>query len=45
MHRFGRTLDPADVLEQATGSRLDPAPLLDHLEAKLDALYGLSASR
>jgi carboxypeptidase Taq len=45
VHRFGRTLDPADVLEQATGSRLDPAPLLDHLEAKLGALYGLSASR
>jgi carboxypeptidase Taq len=45
VHRFGRTVDPADVLEQATGSRLDPAPLLDHLEAKLGALYGLSASR
>jgi carboxypeptidase Taq len=45
VHRFGRTLDPVDVLERATGSRLDAGPLLDHLEAKLGALYGLNVSR
>src|SRR5829696_1648429 len=45
VHRFGRTLDPPDVLEQATGSRLGPEPLLDHLETKLRGLYGLSALR
>jgi carboxypeptidase Taq len=45
VHRFGRTVDPADVVRRATGSALNPEPLLEHLEAKYRALYGLSEPR
>jgi carboxypeptidase Taq len=41
VHRHGRTLPPAEVLRRATGSALDPQPLLRHLRAKYGALYGL----
>ena len=45
VHRFGRTIDPPDVVRRATGSALDPEPLLGHLEAKYRALYGVSDLR
>ena len=41
VHRYGRTLPPGEVLRRATGSALDPQPLLHHLRAKYGALYGL----
>ncbi len=43
VHRHGRVLDPPDLLRQATGQELDPAPLLDYLSAKYGALYDLSS--
>jgi carboxypeptidase Taq len=45
VHRFGRTVEPADVVRRVTGSALDPEPLLEHLEAKYRTLYGVSDSR
>jgi carboxypeptidase Taq len=41
IHRHGRTLTPPELIEQAVGGPLDPAPLLEHLRAKYEALYGL----
>ncbi len=41
VHRYGRTLPPGELLRRATGSALDPEPLLRHLRAKYGALYGL----
>lgn len=41
VHRHGRVLDPPDLLRAATGSELDPAPLLGYLRDKYGALYEL----
>ena len=41
VHRHGRTLEPAELLERATGRQLDPGPVLEHLWAKYGDLYGL----
>ncbi len=41
VHRHGRTVEPAQLLERATGGGLDPAPLLAQLNAKYRALYGI----
>jgi carboxypeptidase Taq len=35
VHRHGRRLDPPELLRRVTGASYDPAPLLDHLRAKL----------
>lgn len=35
VHRHGRRLDPPELLRRATGASYDPAPLLEHLRAKL----------
>ncbi len=42
IHRHGRRLTPGELIEQAVGGPLDPAPMLEHLRAKYRALYGLS---
>jgi carboxypeptidase Taq len=42
VHRHGRTLTPAELVEQAVGGPLDPEPMLEHLRAKYRALYGLA---
>jgi carboxypeptidase Taq len=42
VHRYGRRLTPPELIEQAVGGPLDPAPMLEHLSAKYRALYGLS---
>ncbi|CAB4870002.1 unannotated protein [freshwater metagenome] len=42
VHRFGRRLDPPELLLQATGEKLDPTPLLEDLRAKYSELYGLA---
>ncbi len=41
VHRHGRRLMPAELIQQAVSGPLDPAPLLEHLSAKYRALYGL----
>jgi len=41
VHRHGRLLSPPELIEQALGGPLDPAPMLEHLGAKYGALYGV----
>jgi len=41
IHRHGRLLTPGELIEQAVGGPLDPAPMLAHLRAKYGALYAL----
>ncbi|HEV2777456.1 MAG TPA: carboxypeptidase M32 [Solirubrobacteraceae bacterium] len=41
VHRHGRLLTPSELVEQAVGGPLDPAPMLEHLREKYGALYGL----
>ncbi|MEA2192639.1 MAG: carboxypeptidase Taq, partial [Solirubrobacteraceae bacterium] len=41
IHRHGRRLTPPELIEQAVGGPLDPAPMLEHLGAKYRALYRL----
>jgi carboxypeptidase Taq len=43
VHRHGRVLDPPELLRAATGSELDPAPLLAYLREKYGALYALAS--
>jgi carboxypeptidase Taq len=42
IHRHGRRLTPSELIEQAVGGPLDPAPMLEHLATKYRALYGLA---
>jgi carboxypeptidase Taq len=44
VHRHGRLLPAPELIEQAVGGALDPAPMLEHLRAKYGALYGLDAA-
>src|SRR3954471_3912531 len=37
VHRHGRRLDPAQVVERAAGGPLDPGPYLEYVRAKLEA--------
>jgi carboxypeptidase Taq len=41
VHRHGRLLSPPELVEQAVGGPLDPAPMLAHLREKYAALYDL----
>ena len=41
IHRHGRLLTPAELVEQAVGGPLDHAPMLAHLRTKYGALYEL----
>jgi carboxypeptidase Taq len=41
IYRHGGRLEPAELVVQATGAPLDPAPLLRHLEHKFGEIYGL----
>jgi carboxypeptidase Taq len=41
IHRHGRRMAPAELIEQAVGGPLDPAPMLEHLDEKYRALYGI----
>jgi carboxypeptidase Taq len=41
VHRHGRALMPADIIQRATGGPLDPQPFLDYLDAKYRPLYRL----
>ncbi|MEM1318097.1 MAG: carboxypeptidase M32, partial [Pseudomonadota bacterium] len=42
VHSKGSLLEPADLMEQASGQHVSSEPLLDYLEAKYSTLYGLS---
>ena len=44
VHRFGRALEPGELLERAVGGPLDPEPYLAYLRAKLAGLYGVAAT-
>jgi carboxypeptidase Taq len=41
VHQYGRKYDPQDLVQRATGSRIDPAPYLRYLERKFGEIYGL----
>ena len=41
IHRHGRLYTPAELVQQAVGGPLDPAPMLAHLRTKYGALYAL----
>jgi carboxypeptidase Taq len=45
VHRHGRRLTPAEIVEQATGGPLDPGAMLEHLTAKYRALYEIAQER
>lgn len=40
VHRHGRSMEPRELLEHATGSKLDAAPYIRYLEKKYGQLYG-----
>ncbi len=40
VHRHGRALTPQELLQQAVGGGLDPAPYLGYLKRKLEELFG-----
>ncbi|MEE9128157.1 MAG: carboxypeptidase M32, partial [Planctomycetota bacterium] len=42
VHRHGSRYPATDLLQRATGKRLDTEPLLQHLSGKLRPLYGLA---
>ena len=41
LHQHGRKYEPQELVERITGSRIDPAPYLQYLQAKYGAIYGL----
>ncbi len=41
IHAHGRRYPAEELCERVTGSRLDPAPLMRHLEEKAKAVYGV----
>jgi carboxypeptidase Taq len=41
IHRHGKRYSPRELVRQATGQDLSPAPLLQSLREKLSSLYGL----
>ena len=45
VHRWGRTFEPAELLERVVGGPLDPEPYLAYLRGKLDELYATESGR
>ncbi|HLS89058.1 MAG TPA: carboxypeptidase M32 [Sphingobacteriaceae bacterium] len=41
IHRHGSRFMPQELLQRATGSRLDPQPFINYVEEKYSELYGL----
>ncbi|MFA7331609.1 MAG: carboxypeptidase M32 [Candidatus Delongbacteria bacterium] len=41
VYRHGRSLDPAEILRQATGRELSPQPFLQYVREKYGEIYGL----
>ncbi|MER3414012.1 MAG: carboxypeptidase [Armatimonadota bacterium] len=44
IHRHGRKYLPNELLKRATGSELDPNPMLTYLRSKFSEIYGLGAT-
>jgi carboxypeptidase Taq len=43
VHQRGSILEPADLIEEATGSPPSPDAFVDYLKDKVEQLYGVSA--
>jgi len=43
VHQRGSILEPADLVEEATGSPPSPDAFVDYLKDKVERLYGVSA--
>jgi len=41
VHRYGAMFEPQVVVEQATGSKIDPQPYIRYLRKKFSEIYGL----
>ena len=41
VHRHGRKFTPAELLERATGQRMDAGPWISYVEGKFGEIYGL----
>ena len=41
VHRYGRKFEPQELVERATGSKIDPEPYLLYLESKFGQIYRL----
>jgi carboxypeptidase Taq len=41
IHRYGRTYDPQDLVQRATGSKITPEPYIRYLTEKYSDIYGL----
>jgi carboxypeptidase Taq len=44
VHRYGRTFEPKELLERATGAGIDVEPYLAYLERKLRDLFGAAVA-
>ena len=42
VHQRGSILEPADLIEEATGSSPSPDAFVDYLREKVERLYGIS---
>jgi len=41
IHRYGRKFQPQEVVQKATGSKIDPAAYMRYLRSKFSDIYGL----
>ena len=41
VHRCGAKFEPQELIQRATGSKIDPQPYIRYLEGKFGAIYGL----
>jgi carboxypeptidase Taq len=41
IHRYGRKFQPQEVVQKATGSKIDPAAYMRYLRSKFTDIYGL----
>jgi carboxypeptidase Taq len=41
IHRYGSKYEPQELVQRVTGSKIDPAPYMRYLTAKLREVYGL----
>jgi carboxypeptidase Taq len=44
VHRYGRMLEPQELLRRAVGSGMDPEPYLGYLQRELEDLYGAAVA-
>jgi carboxypeptidase Taq len=41
IHRYGAKFEPQEVVQRATGSKIDPKPYIHYLQRKFGEIYGL----